>query len=345
MILGVALGRPTPVAVVVRDGALVAIVASGAHRARAGARAACVAVDLAETPMAPVAAIRVAGRCPAVLGPMAGRPEVPGVATIVCGGHRLTGRELAPLDTEAVRRFVAGCGLADFAVTAAGSPAVPDHELAVAEIIAAEMPGARITLSYESGRPGLREREEDTVRSAALRPQAARIADETARELPGLPIYFARTAGGLVSATYFCRAPLVCRLGGTASAARGRAALSGDLSPGAGPPEGTLRDGGPPGWEHAGSGPERAAYLDAVAAAYGATLTGPVAEVERIVRARGGEELDRRLREIRDEALTRVVSAGAAPGSATVTASAVNPLSFLPDGLYWARITATGATP
>ncbi|MFB4291341.1 hypothetical protein ACBI99_27080 [Nonomuraea sp. ATR24] len=307
MILGVCLGRPpSPVTVAVRDGVPVP-----APRAARGARAVCVAVDLDGAPLAPVAAIRVGGPCPEVLKPLVGWPEGSGVAAIVRGGHSLTGRPLAPLDTEAVRRFAEGCGLSDFAVTATGSPVLADHELAVASIVAEAVPGARITLSYEFGGRGLREREHDTILSAALGPHAGRVADEVAGRWPGVPAYFARSGSGLVSAHYFRRYPLACRAGATAARDRGTAAgLAGDA-----------------------------------AAAFGATAGGPEAQVERIVRALGRAELDRALRDAEDEVLTRVVSAGAAPGSARVVETTVNPLSYLPDGLYRVRVTAEGATP
>ncbi|MFB4283576.1 hypothetical protein ACBJ59_50320 [Nonomuraea sp. MTCD27] len=304
MIVGVALGGAAPVVVAVRDGAATWPVARAVARS---AERACVAVDLGGVRTAPVAAVRVGGPCPEALRPVVGS----GVATIVRGGHSVTGRPLAPLDTEAVRRFAATCGLTDFAVTATGSPMLTDHELAVAAIIAAEVPEARITLSYEFGHPGLREREAEAIRNAALGPEAGRIADEVAREVPGVPAYFARSGSGLVAAHYFRRYPLACDLGAAASMARGRPVLGGEVS-------------------------------DGVAAAYGASLGQPEAQVERIVQARGRAELDRVLQDARDEALARVVSAGAAPGSARIEETTVNPLSYLPDGLYRVRVTAGG---
>ncbi|MCA2225515.1 hypothetical protein [Nonomuraea aurantiaca] len=345
MILGLAPGRLTTTVVAVRDGVPVsswslpgtadtAFPATGALDALAEAlpdssraipasgfsalgaerpgeiRAACVAMDLDAEPTAPVAAIRVGGPCPPALAPHVPHPQ--GAATIVRGGHSLTGRPLAALDTDAVRAFAAGCGLVDFAVTATGSPALADHELAVADLVAAEVPEARITLSYEFGRPGLREREREAILNASLRPQAERLADLVASWLPGIPVYFARTGGGLVSAHYFRRYPLVCARGATAAALRG------------GQPEADRPD---------------------AAVAFGATLAVPVAEVERIVQARGRAELDRELGDARDEALTRVVSAGAVPGSARIEEMTVNPVSYLPDGLYRVRVTAAGSTP
>ncbi|MEV1003017.1 hypothetical protein [Nonomuraea sp. NPDC050202] len=351
MILGVALGEAAPTVVAVGDGAATWPVARGAAR---NASRACVAVDLGGVPTAPVAAIRVGGPCPEALGPVVGS----GAATIVRGGHSVTGRPLAPLDTEAVRRFAATCGLVDFAVTATGSPMLADHELEVAAIVAAEVPQARITLSYEFGYPGLREREADAIRNAALGPEAGRIADEVARELPGVPAYFARSGGGLVSAHYFRRFPLTCDRGAAASLARGRAALSrGDgrvevLDGGTALGGGTA-SGGAQAPDRAGSTagaqvPDRVETTagveipDGVATAYGAALGRPEAHVERIVQARGRAELDRVLRDARDEALTRVVSAGAAPGSAGIDEVTVNPLSYLPHGLYRVRVTAGG---
>ncbi|NJP88557.1 hypothetical protein HCN51_03640 [Nonomuraea sp. FMUSA5-5] len=343
MILGVALGESAPTVVAVRDGAASWPVPRGVART---AWRACVAADLGGVRPAAVAAIRVGGPCPEAL-----RPVVePGVATIVRGGHSVTGRPLAPLDTEAVRRFAATCGLADFAVTATGSPMLADHELEVAAIVAAEVPQARITLSYEFGYPGLREREADAIRNAALGPEAGRIADDVARELPGVPAYFARSGGGLVSAHYFRRFPLTCDRGAVASLARGRAALreragadagagaasGGGVASGGGGASGAVTDGG------GDAGPGLAEVPDGVAAAYGAALGRPEAHVERIVLARGRAELDRVLRDARDEALTRVVSAGAAPGSAAIDEITVNPLSYLPDGLYRVRVTAGG---
>ncbi|MEV4162041.1 hypothetical protein [Nonomuraea dietziae] len=383
MILGVAPGRSSTTVAVVRDGVLAwwraydgALLPAGdgeglpaSARASAGSpgngpaeaglgevRAACVAVDLDDVPAAPVAAIRVGGPCPPALGPQVTHPR--GLATIVRGGHSLTRRPLAPLDAAAVRAFAAGCGLADFAVTATGSPVLADHELAVAELIAAEVPGARITLSYEFGRPGLRERERQAMRNAALRPEAERLGDAAASWLEGIPLYFARSGEGLVSAHYFRRYPLICREGATAAALHGAHALPGPHSGRAVSPGPTGKtEAAPPGpadrgrksaavspGSVAGAG-EGGAVPPGVAAAFGAALAGPLAEVERIVQARGRAELDRALADARDEALTRVVSAGAAPGSARIGEVTVNPLSYLPDGLYRVRVTAAGTTP
>lgn len=291
MILGAV--HPAGDVVAVRDGVLVDAVG-------AAPAVVCVAVDLAGASLAPVAAVRVGGDClPAWAPPATGD----GAATVVRGGHSVTGRRIADLDVDAVRRFAGTCGLTDFAVTATGAPVSAEHELAAAEAIAGEVPGARITLSYEFGHPGLRERERETVRNAALVPAAVRISDELSAAFPGLPVFVARTDEGCVSAHYFRRFPIVCVGGVAASAARG------------------------------------------VTAAHGATLTAPTAAVVRIVQARGATELDAVLADAKDEALARVLSAGAAPDSVRIGATTVNPLSYLPDGMYLVQVTAVGDLP
>lgn len=292
MILGVANGR----SVAVQDGALL-----GPANYTPLVDAVCVAVDLDAASLTPVASVRIGRSCPPSLGP-------PGTSVIVRGGHSLTGDPMAPLDTDAISAFASSCGLANFAVTAAGSPMLADHELAAAEVIAAAVPGARITLSYEFGQAGLRERERLAVRNAGLGTAAGGIADSMAARFPAAPVYFARSDAGLVSSQYFRRYPVVCFRGEVSSAERGDG-------------EGEF------------------------AAAYGAALASPTASVERILRAAGRSELDDALAVVQDEVLTRVVSAGAVPGSARISSLIVRPLSYLPDGIYRVRATAVGATP
>ncbi|MFI6478775.1 hypothetical protein ACIBH1_12645 [Nonomuraea sp. NPDC050663] len=302
-----------------------------------GLKAVCLAVDLPPGHGAPVAAVRIGGPCPPALAPRLGighTTATGSVATIVRGGHDLTGRPLAPLDLPALRHFALTCGLRDFAVTATGSPVLADHELQAAAAIADEVPGARITLSYEYGRAGLREREQWAIANAALCPAASRLADHVTRLLHGLPLYLARTGDGLVSAHYFRRYPLTCAEGATTSLSHAQQALdhrTAPTTPGAG--RTTPGDA------------SRTTLTPAQCAAYGATLAVPMAGVERIVRARGTAELDRAVGDAQDEALTRVLSAGAVPGSARVSSVAVNPLSYLPDGLFRLRVRAEGATP
>ncbi|RJL24719.1 hydantoinase/oxoprolinase N-terminal domain-containing protein [Bailinhaonella thermotolerans] len=409
----------------------------GAGGPYGGAEAVVVTADLPAGELEPVGVLRIGAPAHAALGPLAGWPErVRGASrtAVVRGGHTLTGFPLAPLDRDAVRAFAAEAGragLTSFAVTAAGSPTSAAHELAAAALIAAEVPGARITLSYEFGRPGLRERENSAVLNAALRPAAERLADEAgdvlARAGIGAPLCFARNAGGLVGAEYYRRYPVVAHASAAGSALAGAVRLAGvdsaivaDASPrevrlgvveagrprpgpGGGADLPGLSPGGVPlnmslpmlrravlpagreellegvaalrraapglpsllvggacrkagdagGADRAGERPDVAAALGPdwtvpagaeLAGAVGAAAAQVSAEVERIVYATGRAELEHELADARDEALARVVSAGAAPGSARVASVSRNPLSYLPDGLYRVRVVAAGTT-
>ncbi|MDW6066183.1 hydantoinase/oxoprolinase family protein [Streptomyces sp. FXJ1.4098] len=146
----------------------------------------------------------------------------------------MTGRPLAPLDRTAVAAFAGRAresGVSAFALCAAGAPARPAPELDAAAVIADAVPGAAISLSHEIGSAGLRERENATALNAALGGWAADLAAESSRALraAGLtsPVFFARDDGGLVSAEYFRRHPVIATAPATACAARGAAARTG----------------------------------------------------------------------------------------------------------------------
>ncbi|MFB6779047.1 hypothetical protein ACFCX0_16870 [Streptomyces sp. NPDC056352] len=85
------------------------------------------------------------------------------------------------------------------------------------------------------------------------------------------------------------------------------------------------------------------------AAAYGAARADTRVELEQVVVAPGRAELDRLIGLARDQALARVVSAGAAPGGARVARAVHTPVSYLPGGVHRIRVRAVGppagATP
>lgn len=253
--LGVDVGRCTTVAVLVRsDGTIAdhAVVATraayassldavlvGLPRPLLGSVAA-VGVTTAElsarpTGLAGVAALRISPPCHPALAPLAGWPEalaaaVGSVVAIVDGGASLTGLHLEPLARDDVARFAARAaeqGVTAFAVTAAGAVTRPEIEAAAAEIIVETVPGARISLSRDIGRIGLRERENATVVNAALRDEATRVVDETRRSLAAVgvaaPLFFGRDTGGRVSAEYFRRFPVIASDSTTAAVLRGAA--------------------------------------------------------------------------------------------------------------------------
>lgn len=483
MRLGIDLGRATTVAVLLRvDGTVAATSAATAGRtpvaglgavlaglpaeSRAAVTDVCAAVDLtSRLRLARTGVLRIGPRPVAALGPLAGwpRPAAEAVGpwrTVVDGGFSLAGRCIGPLDAAAVREFARRCGdagIGTFAITAAGSPARPDHEWRAAQIVAEEVPGAAITLSHELGRTGLRERENGAVLNAAAQEHAGRFCESLRRALHGAgvtaPLSIARNGGGRVSAEYFRRYPVLgsvstaaCALFGTVRAAgaeravvvdagsvevrcglvaggeieegddargpvpdvpvdvpRPRVAVApvgGDtrIGRGSGTPvvfggtAPTLTDlavlvgrapgplpplavtaaeagrrvdearaavqamiekvrerapglpvllGGGASWLADGRVPADPLALTAL----GAAVSAPLAEVEMVALAGGSAELDQTLAMACDEALARVVAAGAAPGSATIAAAGHAPVSYLPEGIHLIRVRAVGAPP
>ncbi|MGW6204391.1 hydantoinase/oxoprolinase family protein [Streptomyces sp. NPDC055089] len=204
-------------------------------------RAVAVVTDLARRPHVPrrVAVLRLSPDCHPALGPFVGWPgpareAVAGPFRTVAGGSSVTGRPLAALDGRAVADFARGARLAGvtaFAVCAAGAPTTPGPELEAAGIIAEHVPDAALSLSYEIGSPGLRERENATVLNAALGDWADELAQDSRRALRAAgidaPLLFARDSGGLVSAGYFRRHPVIATSPATPCAARGAAVRTG----------------------------------------------------------------------------------------------------------------------
>ncbi|HEY9369716.1 hydantoinase/oxoprolinase family protein [Streptomyces sp.] len=257
MRLAIDLGRATCVAVLVdRDGRTVAeaVVDSrpGAAESVRGvlaelgplapaAESVVLVTDLARRSPRPqrVALLRIAPTSHPALAPLAdwpasARAAVDALTAQVPGGATLTGRPPAPLDRDAVAAFARRAREAEisaFAVCAAGAPAEPGPELDAAAALADTVPGAAISLSHEIGSVGLRERENATVVNAALGGWATELAVEATRALrsAGLtaPLYFARDDGGLISAEYFRRHPVIATAPATTCAARGAAARAG----------------------------------------------------------------------------------------------------------------------
>jgi N-methylhydantoinase A/oxoprolinase/acetone carboxylase beta subunit len=124
-----------------------------------------------------IAAVRIGMPASASLPPFCDWPR--DIATLVCGsifmlegGHEYDGREFMPFDEAHMRaaaRRIREEGITSIAVASIFSPLDPAHEERAAEILAAECPGAAVTLSHELGRIGLLERENATCLNAALR--------------------------------------------------------------------------------------------------------------------------------------------------------------------------------
>ncbi|MFF6901029.1 hydantoinase/oxoprolinase family protein [Streptomyces hydrogenans] len=203
--------------------------------------AVAVVTDLARRPPRPrpVAVLRIAPGSHAALAPLADWPEAArtalgGLTGVVAGGSAVTGGSLGPLDRDGVAAFAArarDAGVRVFAVCAAGAPARPGPEPDAAAVLAATVPEASLSLSYETGAAGLRERENATAVNAALGGWAEELVADCRAALRSAriaaPLCFARDDGGLVSAEYFARHPVIATAPASACAARGALARTG----------------------------------------------------------------------------------------------------------------------
>jgi len=183
-----------------------------------------------------VAVLRLGAPATTSVPPLSDWPEdlraavVAGTA-IVRGGRFVDGREIAPLDEDAIRRFLAETPADAVAVTGVFSPAGADQELRVREIVREELGDVPVSLSHEIGTLGLLERENATVLNAALYGVAREVtaALEAALAARGLAVetFFAQNDGTLMSVEYAARYPVLTIGSGPANSLRGAAHLSG----------------------------------------------------------------------------------------------------------------------
>jgi N-methylhydantoinase A/oxoprolinase/acetone carboxylase beta subunit len=152
---------------------------------------------------------------------------------IVRGGFEFDGREIVPLDRDAVARFAGSLegrtdGIAISSVFAAVSP---EHEIVAGEIVRKELGDVHVSLSHEIGSLGLLERENATVLNAALTGVAGTVASafHDALGACGLdPVtFFAQNDGTLMDLEYALRYPVLTIGSGPANSIRGAAYLTG----------------------------------------------------------------------------------------------------------------------
>ncbi|MCW3005005.1 MAG: Hydantoinase/oxoprolinase [Conexibacter sp.] len=166
--------------------------------------------------------------------PSALRAAVSAGERIVGGGSEHDGRTSAPLDVEAVRRFLAEvAGEAEaVAVSSVFSPVAPDQELAVADLVRHELGAAvRVTASHEIGSFGLLTRENATVLNATLLAPARALVTALTSALGSHDLaaesYFAQNDGTVMAYEHALRYPVLMIGGGAALSIRGAAHLSG----------------------------------------------------------------------------------------------------------------------
>ncbi len=187
-----------------------------------------------------VAVLRLAAPSSLGLRPGAAWPgdihsDVVGATSIIEGGHEYNGEEIAPLDTEAVRRLAAEAirdECCSVAVAGAFSPATAEHELRARDVLLAEL-GADfpVSLSHEIGSLGLLERENATILNAALLSVATSVIsgfeEALAERRLEVDAYLTQNDGTLMMAAEASRYPVLTLGSGPTNSMRGACALAG----------------------------------------------------------------------------------------------------------------------
>src|SRR5499427_2900539 len=185
-----------------------------------------------------VAVIRIGGPATHSVRPMFGSPRdltdtISVGATIVDGGVEFDGRDLSPLDTDAIARFLGALGGAaeGIVITSVFAPVSPRHELLAADIVKRELGEIHVSLSHEIGSIGLLERENATILNGALAGVARDVAEalRTALAVHRLQPtrFFAQNDGTLMGLDHALRYPVLTIGSGPANSVRGAAFLTG----------------------------------------------------------------------------------------------------------------------
>lgn len=189
--------------------------------------------------LAQVAAIRLGLPATQSLPPMVDWPDDLREAVGNChflahGGYEFDGRLISPLDEAELRDIAAQIrdrGIRHVAISAVFSPINEEMERQAGGIIAAEIPGVKITLSEEIGRIGLLERENAATLNACLQELGTRTIDAFGQALAqagiAAPLYLTQNDGTLMSAQYAKRYPVLTFASGPTNSMRGAAFLSG----------------------------------------------------------------------------------------------------------------------
>ncbi|MCH9671729.1 MAG: hydantoinase/oxoprolinase family protein [Gammaproteobacteria bacterium] len=185
-----------------------------------------------------VAALRICLPSSASLLPFVDWPSdlavvVDGGKYLVGGGNEYDGAQLAPLDERAIAdaaRRIRADGVGAVAITAVFSPLTNALESRAAEIVLAEHPEARITLSSDIGRIGLLERENATLLNGSLMDLAAQATDAFAAAVSesgmSAPLFITRNDGTVSSVADARRFPVFSFASGPTNSMRGAVFIS-----------------------------------------------------------------------------------------------------------------------
>ncbi|MFT4813674.1 MAG: N-methylhydantoinase A/oxoprolinase/acetone carboxylase beta subunit [Paracoccaceae bacterium] len=152
---------------------------------------------------------------------------------MIKGGHTFDGSEIHSLDDKEINIVLddlVSKGIESIAIASAFSPTDNSHELHIAELVRAQIPGANITLSHEIGRLGILERENAALLNAALGGLAQSVVSNMKLALVerkmNCPFYVSQNDGTLMSADFIARYPALTFASGPTNSLRGAAVLS-----------------------------------------------------------------------------------------------------------------------
>ncbi|MEZ4522719.1 MAG: hydantoinase/oxoprolinase family protein [Thermomicrobiales bacterium] len=185
-----------------------------------------------------VGLVRIGAPAALAILPFAGWPEdlrnaIGGHFTVVEGGHEYDGREILPLDRDAIREAAESFkGEVDsLAVVSVFSPVDAAHEEAAAGILGDVLGDLPVTYSHEIGSIGILERENASILNAALVNAARNAASGFERALREHGIqaemFISQNDGTLMALDYAMRYPILTVASGPANSIRGAAFLSG----------------------------------------------------------------------------------------------------------------------
>ena len=185
-----------------------------------------------------VGVLRLGGPATQAIRPLFGWPAdlreaVSAGELIVDGGIEFDGRELSPLDHDAIARFAGEvAGKADaLAIASVFAPVSDEHERTAEEIVRKELGDLPISLSSQIGSLGLLERENATVLNASLIDVARGVTNAIAGALERNALrpvtFFAQNDGTLMDLEFAIRFPVLTIGSGPANSIRGAAYLTG----------------------------------------------------------------------------------------------------------------------
>ncbi len=189
--------------------------------------------------LAPTAVMRLSLPATELLPPLVEWPDglknaIGGHAYMVGGGNEFDGREISPLDRQAIRESVQNMRNRDIravAVSGVFSPVDPAHEELAAAVIREFAPEMRVCLSHENGRIGLLERENAAALNACLGEVAATTIHgiESALQTLGLeaPLFMSQNDGTLMDTSFAQQFPVLTISSGPTNSMRGAAYLTG----------------------------------------------------------------------------------------------------------------------